>query len=54
MWGLAVLVILAAIVLIVIGLVVDGLIYLMVTGAIIVLLCLIVGAAWYLRTGWRR
>jgi hypothetical protein len=53
-WGLATLVVIAAIVLIVIGIVVDGLLYLLVIGLIVAVLCLIIAAAWYLRTGWRR
>ncbi len=52
--GWVLLVGIAAIVLIVIGIAINGLGYLLTTGLVVILLTLIIGAANYLRTGWRR
>ena len=52
--GVILLFIIAAIVLAVIGGIIDGLRFLLAVGLILLMLSLIVGAARYLRTGWRR
>ena len=53
-WGMVLLVVLAAVVLIILGIIIKGLGYLLAIGLIAILVALIVGAARYLRTQWRR
>ena len=52
--GLVLLFVVAAIVLVVVGFVINGLTYLLVIGLFVLLLTLIIGAARYLGSGWRR